>query len=483
MNLLSYQSFYLVGIKGVAMTALAQCLVDAGKKVRGSDVPEQFVTQGILEKLGISIDNSFATVIPADCDCVIYTAAHHAQQNPQVIAAIKREIETVPHAVALAELFNAKKGIAVCGVGGKSTTSAMISWILDKVHQADPDKEISFAVGVGNIPGLNKTGQWTRKSEYFVAEADEYVTDPSAPSRGEAITPRFSFLQPFITVCTNLEFDHPDVYTDFEHTKAVYGKFFDSIKNEGSLIINIDNADLLELAQTVILKNSNDRQLLSFGKSSAADLQLLKFETEPGITKSLLKHKETDAEYLLTLKIPGEYNAMNAMAAILAVQQAGVSIKQAIAALADFNSTLRRAEFIGEKNGVTFYDDYAHHPDEISKVIHAFREWYPGQKLVVAFQSHTFSRTKALFNEFISAFAEADAVYMIDIFASAREKFDDSISSDLLCDEISKKFPQIEAQNFKTVPLLARHLKEILKKGDVCLTIGAGNIYQVHELL
>ncbi len=487
MNLLSYQSFYLVGIKGVAMTALAQCLVDAGKKVRGSDVPEHFVTQHILEKLGISIDNSFSAEIPRDCDCVVFTAAHHAQQNPQVLAAQKREIETIPHAVALAELFNAKKGIAVCGVGGKSTTSAMISWILNRVHQADPDREVSFAVGVGNIPGLEKTGQWSRKSEYFVAEADEYVTDPSAPSRGEEITPRFSFLQPYITVCTNLEFDHPDVYKDFEHTKAVYGTFFNSIKDGGSLIVNVDNPDLHELAQTVIIEAQNsqthNRQLLTFGTSIKADLQLLSYQTQPGVTESMLYNKVADEKILLQLRIPGEYNVMNAMAALLAVQEAGVPMNDAAQYLADFRSTLRRAEFIGEKNGVIYYDDYAHHPDEISKVIHAFREWYPDQKIVIAFQSHTFTRTKALFKDFVAAFAEADEVYMIDIFSSAREQFDSSISSDLLCEQIQTSFPDIIAKNLKTVPELANFLQSQLKKGDVCVSVGAGDIYQIHELI
>jgi len=487
MNLLEYRSFYLVGIKGVAMTALAQCLLDAGKKVTGSDVAENFVTQQILNELEIEIDEDFTTNLPDDCDCLIYTAAHNAQHNPQVQAAKGREIVTLPHAVALAELFNAKRGIAVCGVGGKSTASAMIAWILDRVHQANPEKEVSFAIGVGNIPGLGKTGQWTRKSEYFVAEADEYVIDPSAPSRGERITPRFSFLQPFLTVCTNLEFDHPDVYTDFEHTKMVYGDFFRSMKEDGSLIINADNSELVKLAQSVTQETlqveSKNWQLLRFGRNINSDIQLVSYTTSPGLTESVLRDTLNNEFYSLRLQIPGEYNVMNAMAAILAVQQTGVRVKEAAGYLADFRSTLRRAEYIGQKNQITFYDDYAHHPEEIKKVIHAFREWYPDQQLVVAFQSHTFSRTKALFHEFVDSFAEADQVAMIDIFPSAREKFDDSVSSDLLCQKIEEKFPTVQAKNLKNVPSLVNYLKQLLKPGDVCLTVGAGNIYQVHDSL
>jgi len=487
MNLLTYNSFYLIGIKGVAMTALAQCLVDAGKKVRGSDVEETFVTQEILNKLGIKIDIGFEAKIPDDCDCVIYTAAHHAQANPQVIQAKERELPSLPHAVALAELFNAKLGIAVCGVGGKSTTSAMISWILQKESEEKPGKDISFAVGVGNIPGLEKTGQWKADSRFFVAEADEYVIDPSAPSRGEKITPRFSFLQPMITVCTNLEFDHPDVYRDFDHTKEVYAAFFAGMKESGFLIINSDNSDLMNLASDTLVKSNDvktlDQKIVTFGKNVKADLQLIGYETSPGFTTSILLDKILDEKFILKLQIPGEFNVMNAMAAILATASTGVAVEDAIRHLEGFRSTLRRAEYVGEKHGIKFYDDYAHHPNEIQKVIHAFREWFPDRRLVVAFQSHTFSRTKALFPEFVDAFSGADEVAMIDIFASAREKRDDSISSDLLCAEIQKKYPKIPARNCKTVPLLAEYLQKNLKAGDVCITVGAGDIYHVHEYL
>ncbi len=487
MNLLSYQSFYLVGIKGVAMTALAQCLLDAGKKVTGSDVAEDFVTQPLLDKLGVKINVGFDERLPKHVDCVIFTAAHGAQRNPQVLQAVEREIPTLPHAQALAELFNAKKGIAVCGVGGKSTTSAMIAWILDHAAQAELNAGVSFAIGVGNIPGLDKTGQWQAKSEYFVAEADEYVIDPAAVKNAQSITPRFSFLKPYITVCTNLHFDHPDVYRDFEHTKQEYGKFFSGIKENGSLIINGDNDDLVELAEQVIEdaldSNSTDRQLFQFGKSAAADFKLTDFQSAAGWTEAKLFHKLYEEEFVLKLQIPGEFNVLNAMAAILAAEEAGVPIEESIEYLASFRSTLRRAEYIGEKRGVKFYDDYAHHPDEIAKVIHAFREWFPDQRLVVAFQSHTFSRTKALFNDFVDAFQEVDEVTMINIFASAREQSDDSVSSDLLCEEIHDKYPNITAHNLGSIHALAGYLHDDLHKGNVCLTIGAGDIYQVHDLL
>ncbi len=462
--MIDHSSFYLVGIKGVALTALAQCLLDAGKQVRGSDVAEDFVTKDILAKRGIEIDSGFESEIPAATDCVIYTAAHQGQFNPQVQQAQAKGIPIMSHAEALGELFNEKKGIAVCGVGGKSTTSAMIAWILEKTGQ-----QPSFAIGVGNIPGLEKTGQWSAQSEYFVAEADEYVIDPSAPSRGEEITPRFSFLKPYITVCTNLKFDHPDVYRNFEHTKQVYQTFFDQIKDSGWLITNVDD------------QIAHSPQGFTFGESEQADFQLVGYESNEGVTQGAFTFKgET---HTLQLQIPGKFNLMNALAALAAIQAIGIDVNQASESLKSFKSTMRRSEFIGEKNGVKYYDDYAHHPNEVKSVIKAFKEWFPNQKLVVAFQSHTFSRTKALFDDFVDAFVDADEVVMIDIFASAREAFDSSMTSDMLCSAIQGKYPKIKASNVKTIENLTEYLKTNLKSGDVCLTVGAGNIYQVHSLV
>jgi UDP-N-acetylmuramate--alanine ligase len=471
MNVLDYSHFYLVGIKGVAMTALAQCLLDAGKTVEGSDLAEEFVTQPLLKKRNIPIDLSFSAQIPSAVDCVIYTAAHQSQSNPQVQAALARQLPTFSHAEAVASLFNQKKGVAVCGVGGKSTTSAMIAWILEKV-----DRSPSFAVGVGDIPGLGKTGQWVEGGEFFVAEADEYVTDPSAPSRGEEITPRFSFLHPWLTVCTNLRFDHPDVYRDFDHTQEVYRSFFSQILTGGYLIVNGDDENVMNLAAEV-----KGKSVLSYGEKENCDFRLLNFSASNGVSSGECLF--ADQTLTIRLKIPGRFNIMNAMAAVLSCAQLGVPAKQSIQVLEEFSSTLRRSEFVGEKHGVKFYDDYAHHPNEVALVIQAFREWFPSSRLIIAFQSHTFSRTKALFDEFVDAFGQASQVVMIDIFPSARESFDPSVTSDLLCAAIEKKFPNIPAKNVRTLENLAKYFTAEAHEGDVVLTLGAGDIYRVHQMI
>lgn len=477
LDLNRFSRFYLVGIKGVAMTALAQILVDAGKIVSGCDVAEDFVTAQMLTQTNCRIDIGFDHSLPIDTECVIYTAAHHGQANPMVVKALQLHLPVASHAEALAFFLNQKRGIAVCGVGGKSTTSAMISWILSQLGQKP-----GYAVGVGKIAGLDRTGVWNDQSPWFVAEADEYAIDPAAPQKNEPVIPRFGFMKPQVTVCTNLQYDHPDVYRDFTHTKKTFAQFFLAIKERGKLIINRDNQDLVALVDSIQpFLDQHEVNVWGFGEHSDSSLQLLSYSAEAGLTTSEIKYKNNI--YQLKLVIPGKFNVYNALAALLAAEVAGVKIEDSITALAEFRSTMRRFEYIGEKNGVRFYDDYAHHPKEVAAVIQAIQEWYPEQRVVIAFQSHTFSRTKQLFTEFVSAFAHASEVVMIDIFPSAREAFDPSVTSDQLCNAITSAHPNCQAHNYQTLEKLAAYLQTSLKPGDVCLTVGAGDIYQVHSLI
>lgn len=472
MNLLDYSNFYLVGVKGVAMTSLAQCLLDAGKKVSGSDVAEDFITQEVLAKLNLKIDTGFDQPIDNDVNCLIYTGAHQGKQNSQVQAALQKQLPVFSQAEAIASLFNQKKGIAVCGVGGKSTVSAMITWILEKSNIST-----SFSVGVGNIIGLNKTGQWQEKGEYFVAEADEYVINPEEVKEGKSPIPRFSFLTPLVTVCTNLKFDHPDVYQNFDQTKQAFANFFAQIKSNGYLIVNINQQSEIEKLLEGKLANLH---LTSFGTQPFSDWQLLSCDVRDGATINHFKFQNTNYQFLL--KIPGEYNSLNALAAMAACYQLGVSVDQAIRAISSFQSTKRRFEFIKKHNQVSYYDDYAHHPDEISVVVKALTAMFPDKRLMVAFQPHTFSRTKALLSQFVEALSQIDNLILLDIFASARESFDTSISSKILAREIERKTnnPIINLTDYHQ---LADYLVKNTQPEDVVLTIGAGDIYKAHELI
>ena len=473
--MLEKNNFYLVGIKGVAMTALAACLVDAGKTVRGSDVAEDFPTKESLKKLHLPVDIGFDAPLPKETQVVIFSGANGGSQNPQVLAAKKAGLPTFTHAQALSFFFNLQQGVAVCGVGGKSTISAMLAFVTQKLAPQ------SYAVGVGEILGMKQIGQFLPASDFFIAEADEYVADPiaaqAAIAKGEPITPRFSYLQPKITVCSNLHFDHPDVYRNLDHTKQVYLDFFRQIRPQGTLVYNGDDVNLVELAD--ILRSENRQlHLVSFGESDGCDFRLTDYQSDSGKDRFALVTPEGDS-LAVELNLPGKFNAKNATAALAALQAMQFDLPQAIAALADYQSVKRRFEFMGERHGVLCYDDYAHHPDEVRAAIEAIKAWYPDKKIVIAFQSHTYSRTKKLFAEFVDAFAQSPQTVMIDIFPSAREAFDPSITSEMLCTAIEQKFPGHKAQNLKTLAALRQFLAQ-QKAGTVFVTLGAGDIYQVY---
>ncbi len=465
MKTFTSRHIHLVGSKGVAMASLAQMLADDGAILTGSDVAEDFVTQEQLAKLSFPLQIGFADSLPPETELVIYTAAHSGKHNPQVLLAQKSGIPTMSQAEAVATYFNSKKGIAVCGVGGKSTTSAMLTWIFEQLNLLP-----SYSVGVGAIVGLPATGSWHSDGEYCIAEADEYVIDPTAPAKNEPITPRFSFMHPFITVCTTISFDHPDVYKDFEHTKATFETFFNQIDPNGCLVYNA--------AQKELALTTSAGTVLTYGTTDA-DLIYTPLPAEKGTVATITIG---DKNYKLELSIPGKYNLENAVAALAVCHFLKLDMQQVLAALATFASTRRRFEFKGTLDGVTYYDDYAHHPREIAAVIEAFNQWEPDKQRVVVFQPHTYSRTKQLFSEFVMSFSQATTVVLLDIFASARETYDASITSQDLATEIAKEFPHITISVVPTVEKLAEYFKT-LPENTAVITLGAGDIYHVYDTL
>ena len=435
--------FHLVGIKGVAMTALTQCLLDLGKQVTGSDVEEDFVTKHLLDTFHVPVKIGFhANNISEQTNYVVYTGAHQGKENPEVIEAIKRGIPVLSHAEALGLLMHHKRGVAVCGVGGKTTTTAMLAWILELASQHP-----SYAIGVGNVANLQRTGAYHTESEWFIVEADEYATDP-----GHDNTPRFMHLNPEIIICTRVAYDHPDIYPSFEATQDAYLKFFAKLPQNGTLVIPEEVVHLFGERLTILQKEKGF-SVLTFAQPDPA----------------------------IDLKIPGEYNRMNAQAALLAAKHIKIPQEQVLAALAQFSGTMRRFEHLGSVGSIERYDDYAHHPDEITAVLRSLKEKYPKSTKIVLFQPHTYSRTLSLLNEFSQCFTDADQVYLLDIFASAREKENPGVSSDMLAELMKKQGKQ--AENLKTLPLAAEKLNATLKPGDVFITLGAGDVYHVHSMI
>ena len=432
---------HFVGIKGVGVAALALCAQDLGINVTGSDIEEVFITDKILKERGINWNKGFSeNNIPEGADLVVTTGAHGGLKNPEVIAAKEKGKPILTHAEALAEFTREKELIAVCGVGGKTTTSAMIAYILEELGEKP-----SYAVGVSEIFGLGYGGRYSKNGKHFVAEADEYAVSPGVDN-----TPKFHLLSPKVAVVTNIKHDHPDVYPNLDDTLSAYEQFFMNVPDDGVIVVSTKD----DLA-TKLAEKANGKVVFY----------------EPGDVSSSLK-----------LKIPGEYNLQNAAAAVAAVGVLGIERGKALKVLASFGGLKRRFEVVGKTpSGVTVVDDYAHHPSEIEGLIKAAREFFPNKKISIAFQPHTYSRTKSHFEEFAQALAAADKVFLIDIYASAREKRDEDVSSEKLAERTKSLNP--EAFYIGGLNVAGAKLLENIAQDEVLLTVGAGDIFYLHKEL
>lgn len=465
------KNVHFVGIKGVAMTSLALCLQDMGISVSGSDVKEDFVTKQQLVSRNISILTGFSpSHIQKNVDLVIYTGAHSGIHNPEVEYALQQGIPVLSQAQALGELMASKHAISVCGTGGKSTTTALVSHILNQAG-LDP----SFSIGVGKTMNLGVTGKFTDKSKWFVAEADEYTADPTSEFR-----PRFSYQNPEYIICTNLSYDHPDVYPTFTAMQETFYKFFERASK--AVYLNGDNEVLYALA--LRLKKARKR-CFTIGMQENNDIRILKNgPKEKG--KSCFFVKSIDGrtrEYVL--HIPGLHNVYNASIALSVAADMGIHEEVIYAALSSFSGVGRRFEYVGRYKSLHLYDDYAHTPIEIKATLSAAREWFGEKpKLIAIFQPHTYSRTKALFEGFATCFDDADTIILLDIFASAREKeTNQDISSEMVVEGIRKHQKGKEVLYAGSIAR-ARELISQLSKGDCAtvFTLGAGDVYTLHDV-
>ena len=465
--------FYLVGIKGVGMTSLAQCLLDLQKTVGGADTKEEFVTNWILKKLFSRIDIGFNFDLPSTTQVVIYSSAHGGATNPLVLQAQAKNLLCLNLAQALSWLFNQKKGIAVCGVGGKTTVSAMLVWILTQMQI-----DISFSVGVGEIVNIDRTGKYSLKSQLFIAEADEYASNlPIYPT--ESIIPRFAYLQPYMIICTNLQFDHPDVYHGFQQTKQVFLDFFSRIKPNGWLIINADDLNLFSLSNQLKCIRP-DVRVLTFGQMAKATVSLK--NTKISKAKSCATLVTKTNEYLLNQQVLGLHNLKNAAAALTGIYAIGLDLAKAVSTLSKFHGVGRRLQLINKSSIHIYYDDYAHHPSEIKATLKTLRLAYPDLPILSIFQPHTISRTKSLLYEFAKCFDLTDKLILLPIFTSAREKNDPNFTIDNLGAAIKLTNPRLNLEICADPKAVLARISQ-LTHPHLIVTIGAGNVYKIYEMI
>lgn len=444
------KTVFFLGIKGVAMTNLALILKKMGKIVTGYDVKEEFITDEILQKNKINWSSDDKN-LPENIDLFVYSASHGGINNYLTQLAIKRKIKVISQPELINEIMSLfKYKIAICGCHGKTTTSSFLSYTLIQLNQKP-----SYLVGTSsfnNYLGSN----YEKIKNFFVVEADEYGVSPPFDKRI-----KLTFLKPDWIICGNIDYDHPDVYSDLSEVKKVFFQFFD----KRNLIINIDDKNLFQFYQ----QNKKSNQIITFGFNQEAKYQILKYKiVEEG---TIFKVKNL-GNFKITLY--GLHNVYNTVSIIIFLLELGFSLKEVRTAIIDFKGAKRRFELI-YKNNFMVFDDYAHHPKEIKVVIETARKIFKGKEILIIFQPHTFSRTQLFLKEFVESLSLADKVFILPIFPSARENPKDfKISSLDLVKYNKNKFKYCEDKNE-----ILFHLRNMLKKGEVVFTLGAGDVYKI----
>ena len=452
------EHIYFIGIGGISMSGLAQILVEEGFKISGSDSKESAMTRALEDK-GIKIfygQKAENISSMGNINAVVYTAAVRPD-NPEFVAAKAAGIPMLTRAELLGQIMKEYElPVAVSGTHGKTTTTSMLSKIL---LEANTDPTLSIGGIFSDIGGNIRVG----KSEYFVTEACEYTN---------------SFLSffPKISIISNIDADHLDFFKDLDDIRHSFRKFAELLPDDGSLVINgdIDNVDEIT--------NGLKCSIITYGSSDAFDYYPTDITYDDHGNPSFTAHLPEGKELEIALSVPGIHNVYNALSAIAVAKILNIEDAQIVSALDAFHGTGRRFEYKGEIGGVTIIDDYAHHPTEIKATLTAAQN-YPHSKIWCVFQPHTYTRTKALMNEFAEALSLADHVILADIYA-AREKDTLGISSRTLRDKIvalgheCNYFPTTE--NFNEIE---KFLLQNCTKGDLLITMGAGDVVKIGDEL
>lgn len=441
---------HFVGLGGIGMSGLARILRARGYEISGSDAaPSPLLDELAREGMTVGVGHTM-TAEASSADLIVATAAVRPD-NPELRAARESGRPVIKRAALLGALADARRGVAVAGSHGKSTTSGMVTWAL-RALGADP----TYAIGAVLSGPDGATNAAPGTGAEMVVEADEY--DRS-----------FLQLHPDVAIITNIDYDHPDIFPTLEAYDRAFAEFVAGMRPGGTLVISADDVGC---ARVIARPDwQPPARVVTFGASPGATWRIER--TDEGVRVV----GTDDVAVSLTLRVPGEHNLQNATAALAAIVALGYDASTAAAALADFPGVGRRFELQGEEYGVVVIDDYAHHPRELAVTLRAARERHGERRLWAAFQPHTFSRLKALLTEFATAFEAADRLMILDVYA-ARETDTLGISSaDLL-----RLLPAgtLSAPDPATA---AAQLAELVQPGDVVLTLGAGSITETGPAL
>jgi UDP-N-acetylmuramate--alanine ligase len=442
---------HFIGIGGAGLSPIATVLLQQGYRVSGSDAQASAATERLAE-LGAKIFiGQKAENLSDDFDVVIISSAI-AADNPELLEARRRGLPVKKRADWLGQMMEGKVGIAVAGTHGKTTTTAMIAFVLQQLGQ-----QPTYIIG-GFVPQMD-TNAAAGQGTAFVIEADEYDY-------------MFLGLKPQLALVTAVEWDHPDIFPTFSALQQAFRQFVRLAPPEGLVIACGDAPGVREVVAQAVAP------VVTYGLEPGNDWQALQPQPNMrgGYDFKVARQAQSSSQVSVSLVIPGLHNVYNALAVLVVAERLGLDLAQVAELLGEFKGAARRFQLKGQVGQITIIDDYAHHPTEIRVNLAAARTRFPGYSIWALFQPHTFSRTISLLDDFVKAFDEADHVIMVDIFAS-RERDEGLINSRELVDRM--RHP--DARYIGPLAEAADYLAEHLKEPAVLLTLGAGDGYLVGE--
>lgn len=445
------RKIHFVGIGGVGMCGIAEVLLNQGYDISGSDIKASAVTQR-LEDFGASIFIGHRSENVLGVDVVVVSSAIHPE-NPELVWALAHRIPVVPRAEMLAELMRFRHGIAIAGTHGKTTTTSLMASVFGA-----GDKDPTYVIG-GKLTSAG-TNAKLGTSRYLIAEADE--SDAS-----------FLHLLPMTAVVTNIDADHMSTYGgDFEQVKAAFVKFLHNLPFYGLAVMCFDDANIQEILPLIT------RQVLTYGIDEGADFRAVDIRSKGMLTEFRVERPGDLADLQIALKLPGNHNVLNALAVVAVATDEGISDAHIVAGLNGFEGVGRRFQVQGEfevSNGqVLMIDDYGHHPREIDVTIDAIRSSFPDRRLVTLFQPHRYSRTRDLYEDFVSVLSRVDVLLLLDVY-SAGEEIVAGADTRSLCRSIRQR-GRVDPIYVEDKQDISAILRDVLQDNDLFLTQGAGDV-------
>jgi UDP-N-acetylmuramate--alanine ligase len=443
---------HFVGIGGIGMSGIAELLLNLGYRVSGSDLKASDITTN-LERLGGSIHVGHRAGQISGADVVVVSSAID-EDNPEVAAARDAAIPVIPRAEMLAELMRLKYSVAIAGAHGKTSTTSLVANVL-AAGGLDP----TVVIG-GKLKSIGRNAV-LGKGDFIVAEADE--SDGS-----------FLKYSPAIAVVTNIDREHMDFYEDLEAIKTVFLNFIDRIPFYGLAVLCLDNEPLQSLMPRI------KKRLTTYGRSSQADYQARDIRFGEMQSRFTVVHRGDDLGQFV-LAMPGMHNVYNALAAIAVGVELDITVADIKRALKRAEGVQRRLEIKGEVGGITVVDDYGHHPTEIQVTLDAVKENWPQRRKVVVFQPHRYTRTQALLEDFTRSFNNSDVLVVLPVYAASEAPIP-GVSGEAL-GECIRAHGHRNVTCLESLEACVDHLEALLVPGDLLLTLGAGDVVHVGEML